>query len=45
MGMEILVCGTCLDYFNLKEKVAVGSVSNMFSILETFLRTGNVVAV
>ncbi len=45
LGIEILVCGTCLDYFNLKDKVAVGKVSNMFSILETFLKAGNVVAV
>jgi selenium metabolism protein YedF len=45
LGMEILVCGTCLDFFNLKEKVAVGRVSNMFSILETFLEAGNVVSV
>ncbi len=45
LGMEILVCGTCLDFFGLKEKVAVGKVSNMFSILETFLKAGSVVTV
>jgi len=45
MGMEILVCGTCLDFFNLKDKLAVGRVSNMFSIMETFLKAGSVVAV
>ena len=32
-GVNILVCGTCLDYFELKEKLAVGSVTNMYSIL------------
>ncbi|MCT4605832.1 MAG: sulfurtransferase-like selenium metabolism protein YedF [Marinisporobacter sp.] len=35
-GVEILVCGTCLDYFHLKEKLAVGSVSNMYSIVDAF---------
>lgn len=36
-GVEILVCGTCLNYFGLKDKVAVGQVSNMYSIAETLL--------
>ncbi len=31
-NIEILACGTCLDYFNLKEKIKVGSISNMFDI-------------
>ncbi|MEO1784574.1 sulfurtransferase-like selenium metabolism protein YedF [Thermodesulfobium sp. 4217-1] len=34
-GSEVLVCGTCLNYFNVIEKLAVGKVSNMFSILES----------
>jgi selenium metabolism protein YedF len=33
-GMEILVCGTCLDYYQLKEKLAVGKISNMYDIAE-----------
>ena len=45
LGIDILVCGTCLDYFNLKDSLAVGKVSNMFSILETFLNAGNVLSV
>ena len=28
-GVEILTCGTCLDYYGLKDKLAVGSVTNM----------------
>lgn len=42
-GMEILVCGTCLDYYHLKEKLAVGTISNMFSILGTMLKADNVI--
>ena len=42
-GVEILVCGTCLDFFELKEKIAVGEVSNMYTITETLLRAGKVV--
>lgn len=33
-GTEILTCGTCLDYYGLKEKLAVGSVTNMYRIAE-----------
>jgi selenium metabolism protein YedF len=44
-GTEILVCGTCLDYFGLKEKIAVGQISNMYTIAETMLAAGRLVAV
>jgi selenium metabolism protein YedF len=42
-GTEILVCGTCLGYFELKDKVAAGEVSNMYTIAETLLGAGKVV--
>ena len=31
-GIDILVCGTCLEYYKLKEKLAVGRISNMYEI-------------
>lgn len=31
-GCEILVCGTCLEFFDLKDKLSVGVVSNMYEI-------------
>jgi len=34
-GVEILVCGTCLNYFEIKDKLDVGVVSNMYDIAET----------
>ncbi len=33
-GVEIVSCGTCLDYFQLKSQLAVGGVGNMYSIVE-----------
>lgn len=33
-GVEILTCGTCLDFYQIKDKLAVGKVTNMFSIVE-----------
>lgn len=41
-GIEMLACGTCLGYLELKEKLAVGQVSNMYDIAETMLRAGKV---
>ena len=43
-GVEILACGTCLGHFGLKERIAVGQISNMYSIAETLLGAGKVVA-
>jgi len=42
-GIEILVCGTCLNYFELTGELAAGQVSNMYDIAETMLRAGKVV--
>lgn len=33
-GVEILTCGTCLNFYGLTEKLAVGSVTNMYAIVE-----------
>ena len=33
-GAEILICGTCLDFFKIRDKVVVGSVSNALEITE-----------
>ncbi|MDO4590991.1 MAG: sulfurtransferase-like selenium metabolism protein YedF [Slackia sp.] len=32
-GTEVLVCGTCLDFYGLKDAPLVGEVSNMYDIL------------
>jgi selenium metabolism protein YedF len=42
-GVEVLACGTCLGYYDLKDKVAVGQVSNMYTIAETMFHAGKVV--
>ena len=33
-GVEVLTCGTCLNHYGLAEKLAVGSVTNMYEIAE-----------
>jgi len=39
-GVQLLVCGTCLNYFEIKEKLVVGIVSNMYDIADTMSRAG-----
>lgn len=33
-GVNILTCGTCLDFYGIKDKLAVGTVTNMYEIVE-----------
>lgn len=42
-GVEILTCGTCLDYYEMKDKLAVGSVTNMYSIVEAMAEAGKII--
>ena len=44
-GGEVLACGTCLDYYNLKEKVQVGRVTNAYEILSSLMAAENVITV
>lgn len=42
-GVEILTCGTCLNYYGLTEKLAVGGVTNMYTIVEKLTAAAKVV--
>lgn len=42
-GVEILSCGTCLDFFKLKEKLCIGQVTNMYTILEKMNQADKVI--
>lgn len=33
-GVEILTCGACLDFYEIKDKLAVGEITNMYTIVE-----------
>jgi tRNA 2-thiouridine synthesizing protein A len=43
MGVGLLVCGTCLDFYKVRERLAVGQVSNMFTILETQMQAHHII--
>lgn len=42
-GVEILTCGTCLDFYGLKDKLAVGGITNMYSIVEKLSTAGRII--
>jgi len=42
-GVEIFSCGTCLDYYGVKEKLRVGNVTNMYETVDALLTAGKVV--
>lgn len=42
-GVEILTCGTCLNYYGLTEKLQVGSVTNMYTIVEKIAGASKVI--
>jgi len=44
MGVEIYSCGTCLDFFNLKDSLLVGKSSNMFEIMDAMAKANKVIS-
>ena len=43
MGVEILSCGLCLDFFGIKDKLRSGATTNMLTTVETILSTARVI--
>ncbi|MDD5924356.1 MAG: sulfurtransferase-like selenium metabolism protein YedF [Clostridia bacterium] len=42
-GCQILVCGTCLNYYSLQENLKIGKVSNMYEILQKMKDSSKVI--
>lgn len=45
LGVEIFSCGTCLDFYGLKEKLLIGEVTNMYSIVESTNEASNTIKI
>lgn len=43
MGVYLIICSTCLNYFNLRDKVQFGIVGGMHDILEAQMRADKVI--
>jgi selenium metabolism protein YedF len=42
-GVKLLSCGTCLDYYDLKESLGVGIISNMHDIQSTLFSATRII--
>jgi len=42
-NVEIISCGTCLDFYNIKDKLKAGIVGNMYTIVEYMNRASKVI--
>ena len=42
-GTKVLVCGTCLNFYGIKEDCKVGTVSNMYDILGAMQEVSKVI--
>jgi len=42
-GVKILVCGTCADYYGIKNKIKIGIISNMYDITESLTKASHVI--
>jgi selenium metabolism protein YedF len=43
-GVEILICGTCVDHYRLAERITVGRISDMYIITQKLSETGNIIS-
>lgn len=42
-GVEIMTCGTCLNYYGIADRLAVGSVTNMYAIAEKMAEADTII--
>ncbi len=42
-GISIIVCGTCVQHYNQKDNVGIGTISNMYDIMEILAQTKKVI--
>lgn len=42
LGVEILLCGTCVDFYQIKERLGVGRTSNMYEIVSSLADSSSV---
>ena len=43
-GCEILVCGTCLNFFGIADQLKIGTVSNMYDITKRMFDAAKVIS-
>ncbi len=44
-GVQLKACGTCLDYYEVKERVAVGQIGNMYTSVDLMNTAAKVITI
>ena len=42
-GVELIICGTCVDHYKIAERISIGKLSDMFIITQKLSETGNII--
>ena len=45
VGVELLICGACLNFYGLENELSVGKISNMYEIVETMKSASKVITI
>jgi selenium metabolism protein YedF len=43
MGVELLLCATCVNHYSIEDRIGAGILSNMYAIAEAMASTGNII--
>ena len=43
LGVKLLVCGTCTDFYGKQKEIHIGTISNMYTILEALTTAGKII--
>jgi selenium metabolism protein YedF len=43
MGVELILCATCVNHYSLKESIGTGTLSNMYTIAEVMASAGHII--
>lgn len=43
-GIKVMICGTCVDHYQKKNEIHLGTISNMLALLEVQLAAGKIIA-
>ena len=44
-GVDLVVCGTCCDYYDIRDKIRVGRISDMQEITSLLMNADNVITI
>jgi selenium metabolism protein YedF len=43
MGVELVLCGTCVNHYSLSDEIGAGTISNMYVIAQLMASAGNII--